>query len=261
MVSAGQFIKTLHEEVIAHEAVNHSFLKIVSSRSFSKRAWAGFGRQLYPHVHFFIPYMEELLLNTFDMRSKLVVAKILLDEYGEDAAGDSHPELFRRFFRACLASDDDSVLLTSRLDTAIVDLVKAHMRMCRDEEFLVGLGAIGPAHEFAIPHMFPPIVAGLRLSGFTEREIEFFTLHVDHDVEHAEMLDGSIAQFATTEDGQRAVRRGAMSSLEERKRLWSAMERRMVAIDEAGSEPETTETTVRELTRHYKHVPETFWPA
>ena len=261
MLSAAQFIKALHDEVIAHEAVNHSFLKLVSSRPFSKRAWVGVGRTLYPHVHFFIPYMEALLLNTFDMRSKLVVAKILLDEYGEDAEGASHPELFRRFFRACLGRDDDSILMTSRLDTAIVDLVKAHMRMCVEEDFLVGLGAIGPAHEFAIPYMFPPIVAGLRLSGFTEKEIEFFTLHVDHDVEHAEMLDGSIAQLATTEEGQRLIRRGAMSSLEERKRLWTAMERQMVAIDDAGAEPETSEVTVRDLSTHYDHVPETFWPA
>lgn len=261
MVAAEQFIKSLRDEVIAHEAVNHSFLKLVASRKFSKRAWIGFGTTLHPHVHFFIPYMEALLLNTFDMSAKLVVAKILLDEYGEDAGGDSHPELFRRFFRAALGSKDDSILLEAPLDAAIVDLVKTHMRMCDDEDFLVGLGAIGPAHEFAIPYMFPPIVTGLRLSGFTETELEFFSLHVDHDVEHAEMLDGSIAQLATTDEAQALIRRGAMTSLETRKNLWSAMERRMTAIDDSGAEPEATKTTLLALTREYKHVPRAFWPA
>lgn len=260
MLDARQFIKTLNEEVVAHKAVNHSFLETVSSKTFSKRAWQGFARQLYPHVHFFIPYMEELLLNTFDMNAKLVVAKILLDEYGEDAAGDSHPELFRRFFRACQGSNDDAALLTSPLDEATVELVKSHMRMCRDEDFLVGLGAIGPAHEFAITYMFPKIVTGLQRSGFTTEEIKFFSLHVEHDVEHATMLDESIEMFATTEEAQAAIRRGAMASLEARDRLWSAMERRMVGIEE-GEEPGTTETTVAELTKDYKHVPETFWPA
>ena len=260
MLDARKFIKTLNEEVTSHKAVHHSFLETVTSRKFSKDAWAGFGRQLYPHVHFFIPYMEELLLNTLDMNAKLVVAKILLDEYGEDAAGDSHPELFRRFYRACQDSDDDSILLSSPLDEATVDLVKAHMRMCGEEDFLVGLGAIGPAHEFAITYMFPKIVDGLRLTGFTDTEIEFFILHVEHDVEHASMLEDSIAQFATTEKAQAAIRRGAMGSLETRDRLWTAMERRMIGIEE-GAEPETTGITVAELTRGYKHVPETFWPA
>lgn len=260
MLDSRQFIKALNEEVASHVAVNHSFLKTVSTRAFSRAAWRGFARQLYPHVHFFIPYMEELLLNTFDMNAKLVVAKILLDEYGEDAAGDSHPELFRRFFRACQGSADDAVLLTSPLDQATVDLVTAHMRMCRDEDFLVGLGAIGPAHEYAITFMFPPIVTGLRLAGFTDKEIEFFILHVEHDVEHASMLDDSIAMFATSEETQAAIRRGAMASLAARDRLWSAMERRMVGIEE-GAEPETTDTTVVDLTRNYKNVPETFWPA
>lgn len=260
MLDARQFIKSLNEEVSAHPAVNHSFLETVSSRKFSKAAWSGFGRQLYPHVHFFIPYMEELLLNTLDMSAKLVVAKILLDEYGEDAAGDSHPELFRRFYRASQESDDDSILLSSPLDEATIDLVKAHMRMCGEEDFLVGLGALGPAHEYAITFMFPKVVTGLRMSGFTDTEIEFFILHVEHDVEHAAMLDESIASFATTEEAQAAIRRGAMGSLETRARLWSAMERRMIGIDE-GAEPETTETTVVDLARGYKHVPGTFWPA
>jgi pyrroloquinoline quinone (PQQ) biosynthesis protein C len=260
VLDARQFISALNQEVTAHPAVNHSFLEAVSSRTFSRAAWSGFGRQLYPHVHFFIPYMEELLLNTLDMNAKLVVAKILLDEYGEDAAGDSHPELFRRFFRASQSSDDDAILLHSPLDEATVDLVKAHMRMCGEEDFLVGLGALGPAHEFAITHMFPKIVTGLQRSGFTDTEIEFFILHVEHDVEHASMLDDSIASFATTAVAQAAVRRGAMTSLETRDRLWSAMERRMIGIDE-GVEPPTTETTVVDLAGGYKHVPETFWPA
>lgn len=260
LLDARKFIKTLNEEVAAHPAVNHSFLETVSSRKFSKAAWSGFGRQLYPHVHFFIPYMEELLLNTLDMNAKLVVAKILLDEYGEDAAGESHPDLFRRFFRASQGSDDDAVLLTAPLDEAIVNLVKAHMRMCGEEDFLVGLGALGPAHEYAITFMFPPVVKGLQLSGFTDDEIEFFILHVEHDVEHASMLDDSIASFATTEQAQALIRRGAMASLETRDRLWSAMERRMIGIDD-GAEPAATDTNVIELTKGYKHVPETFWPS
>jgi len=184
-----QFLLDLNEEVKRHPALHHSFLEMVSSRRFSKRAWLAFAQQLYPHVHFFIPYMEEMLLNTFDMNAKLIVAKILLDEYGEDAGGKSHPELFRRFVRACGDGEADATLLRTPLDQATIGMVETHMRICREEPFLVAIGAIGQAHEFAIAFLFPPLVKGLELAGFARGEIEFFTLHVEHDVEHSSMLE------------------------------------------------------------------------
>jgi pyrroloquinoline-quinone synthase len=260
MSDPARFFKALNEEVVAHPAVNHKFLQMVSSRPFSKRAWLGFAQQLYPHVHFFIPYMEEMLLNTFDMNAKLIVAKILLDEYGEDAEGDSHPMLFRRFVRAAGGNDGDASLLTTKLDPAIIDLVEKHMHMCRDEEFLVGMGAIGPAHEYAIPYMFPPIVKGLEISGFTAEEREFFSLHVDHDVEHGQMLQDTMSRLATTEADQALIRRGALQSLQCRFDLWSSMEKRMLAI-EAGEPVVASDRTLLDMTKGYKSVPDTFWPA
>src|SRR5688572_29338149 len=134
MTDTTQFIKDLNAEVRRHPAIqNNSFLATVSTRKFSKQAWLGFAQQLYPHVHFFIPYMEELLLNTFDMNAKLIVAKILLDEYGEDAGGDSHPELFRQFVRACGGAEADASLLTTKLQQQTIDLVETHIKLCRDE--------------------------------------------------------------------------------------------------------------------------------
>jgi pyrroloquinoline quinone (PQQ) biosynthesis protein C len=254
------FITELNEDVKRHPALNHSFLQTISTRPFSKRAWLGFAQQLYPHVHFFIPYMEELLLNTFDMNAKLVVAKILLDEYGEDAAGASHPELFRRFVRACGGAEADASLLTTPLDPITIELVEKHMHLCRDEPFLVGIGAIGQAHEFAITFMFPPIVKGLELSGFTREEAEFFVLHVEHDVEHSHMLEEAMARLAKTDGDRALIRRGALESLAIRNQLWSAMERRIVGIDR-GDPPPTTTRTLKDLTQNYKNVPDAFWPA
>ena len=260
MTDTATFIKNLNEEVRAHPAINHSFMEMVRSRPFSKKAWLAFGQQLYPHVHFFIPYMEELLLNTFDMNAKLIVAKILLDEYGEDAGGKSHPELFRKYARACGGAEADASLLTTPLDPATIGMVETHIKLCRDDNFLAGIGAIGQAHEFAIAYLFPPLVKGLQLAGFGSNEIEFFSLHVDHDVEHSAMLDQAMIRVATTDEQCAHIRRGTLASLEARARLWSAMERRMVAIDSGEALPPTSRTLL-EMTRGYKNVPETFWPA
>ncbi len=260
MGDTSQFIKDLNEEVRRHPAINHSFLERVTSQKFSRKAWLGFAQQLYPHVHFFIPYMEELLLNTFDMNAKLIVAKILLDEYGEDAGGNSHPELFRKFARACDSQIGDSSLLTTKLDPATIAMVETHMKLCRDDHFLAGIGTIGQAHEFAIAYLFPPLVKGMQLSGFAPDEIQFFSLHVDHDVEHSAMLDDAMIRVATTDQDRAKIREGTLKSLEARKNLWTAMEKRMVGID-AGDPPPASDRSLLDMTKGYRNVPDMFWPA
>jgi pyrroloquinoline quinone (PQQ) biosynthesis protein C len=253
------FLKALNEEVQRHPAIHHSFLEMVASRPLPKPAWLAFAQQLYPHVHFFIPYMEAMLLNTFDMHAKLIVAKILLDEYGEDAGGKSHPELFRKFVRACGGADADASLLTTPLDQATVDLVTTHMKLCGEEPFLVAIGAIGEAHEYAIRFLFPPLVKGMQLSGFAPDEIEFFTLHVDHDVEHSAMLEDSMMQLAHADAERAQIRQGTLASLACRDRLWTAMQRRMQAV-ERGEKVPTTSRSLIDVAKEYKNVPTTFWP-
>jgi pyrroloquinoline quinone (PQQ) biosynthesis protein C len=261
MTTTADFIKQLNDEVRQHPAIkNNSFLEMVQTRKFSRKAWLAFAQQLYPHVHFFIPYMEELLLNTFDMNAKLIVAKILLDEYGEDAAGDSHPELFRQFVRACGGKEADESLLTTKLQPESIHLVETHMQLCRDEHFLVGIGTIGQAHEFAIAYLFPPLVKGMKLAGFSPEEMKFFDLHVEHDVEHSAMLDETMIRLAITDEDRQRIRKGTLASLAERQALWAAMERRMVGVD-AGDPPATSDRSLLDVTKNYRNVPDMFWPA
>jgi len=260
MSDTRQFLHDLNEEVKRHPAIHHAFLEMVGSRKLSKRAWLAFAQQLYPHVHFFIPYMEAMLLNTYDMNAKLIVAKILLDEYGEDAGGKSHPELFRKFVRACGGAEADASLLKTPLQQATVDLVREHMRLCGEEPFLVAIGAIGEAHEYAIRFLFPPLVKGMQLAGFAPDDIEFFSLHVDHDVEHSAMLEESMVQLATTDADRAQIRKGTLASLACRAQLWAAMQERMLAVED-GKDAPTSGLTLLDVTRHYKNVPDAFWPA
>jgi pyrroloquinoline quinone (PQQ) biosynthesis protein C len=92
---------------------------------------------------------------------------------------------------------------------------------------LVGLGSIGPATELTLPAMWPKLCAGMKKAGFSDDDILFFTLHSDHDIEHANMMDESVAQLATDEAKQALVRRGALASLDARAKFWDAIERRM----------------------------------
>ena len=134
------------------------------------------------------------------------------------------------------------------------------MRLCGEEPFLVAIGAIGEAHEYAIRFLFPPLVKGLELAGFTPEEMEFFSLHVDHDVEHSAMLEEAMIRLAVTDDDRALIRRGTLASLECRANLWAGMQQRMVAIDK-GEQAAATTRSLLDLTKSYKNVPSTFWPA
>ena len=119
----------------------------------------------------------------------------------------------------------DFIILMARTspgkrEQGVTAFIVEHLKLCTEEPFLVGLGAVGPGHEWAIPTMFENILRGLRLAGFAEHEIEYFTLHTHQDIDHAAWLEEALATFATTEEAQAQIRRGCLLSLAARERLW-----------------------------------------
>jgi pyrroloquinoline quinone (PQQ) biosynthesis protein C len=117
---------------------------------------------------------------------------------------------------------------TTPLHPAVTGFIDEHDRICTREPFLVGLGALGPGHEWSIPKMFPPIVQGLRRARFTEEEIVYFTLHLAQDVDHGAWLEQALERYATTEQAQAEIRRGAELSLQARARFWSGVQEKIV---------------------------------
>ena len=123
--------------------------------------------------------------------------------------------------------------------------IQEHRRIVNEEPFLVGLGAVGPGHEWAIPKMFHSVIPGLRRAGFTDAEIAYFTLHVAQDVDHGRWLEEALTRFGTTHEARQQIRRGAMLSLEARGRFWGGVQRAVVrwrqprAIRPDGATPRT----------------------
>ena len=114
-----------------------------------------------------------------------------------------------------------------------------------EEPFLVGLGAVGPGHEWAIPKMFDAVIPGLRRAGFREEEIHYFTLHVEQDVDHGAWLEEALVRFGSNSESRALIRRGALLSLDARGRFWSGVQRAIVrwrqprAVRPDGGKPRT----------------------
>lgn len=225
-MNAREFLKNLHEEIESHPAVNHPFLCRVSRIPFTREDYKVFGLQHYALVGNFTAYLEHLLITAPDSDAKQWLAKVLVDEYGEGSAGKDHAELYREFLLATGAYPGEE--LVTELHANVSAFVAEHFRIVKEEPFLVGLGAVGPGHEWSIPKMFPRIVRGLRTAGFDEKEIDYFVLHLGQDIDHGLWLEEALARYADDSGSQEQIRRGALLSLDARAKFWSGVQDKVV---------------------------------
>jgi len=220
------YLARLRREVRRHPAVNHPLLTRVAHVPFTREDYKVFGLQHYALVGNFTTYMEWLLLRAPDSDAKQWIAKVLVDEYGERSDDKDHTELYREYLGSCGAEPGE--LYNTRLHRDVTGFIAEHLRIVREEPFLVGLGALGPGHEWAIPHMFPPICQGLRRAGFVERDMFYFDEHLVQDEDHGAWLEEALVDYADTYESQMQVWRGTMLSLRARLKFWSGVQDKIV---------------------------------
>lgn len=243
MTESEAFMKELRREIEAHPAVNHLFLNRCATSPFAREDYRVFGENHFPLVCVFTSYLERLLVRAPTSDAKLWLAKVLVDEYGEGSNGEDHSTLYAHFLRSTGSTVPEEK--HGKVPQPALDFIVEHRRIVNEEPFLVGLGAVGPGHEWAIPKMFHAVIPGLRRAGFTDAEIDYFTLHVAQDVDHGRWLEEALVRFGSTAEARAQIRRGALLSLEARGRFWSGVQRAVVrwrqprAIRPDGATPRT----------------------
>ncbi|MEE9310882.1 MAG: iron-containing redox enzyme family protein [Planctomycetota bacterium] len=184
----------------------------------TKRDFRILAGQHFPLVGNFCAYMEVLLINAPDSQSKCWLAKVLVDEYGERSDGEDHAHHYTKFMHA--TGIEKGAESDVPLHPEVIHFIREHYRLVTEEPFLVGLGAVGPGHEWSIPGMFDLAVAGLRKAGFEESEIEYWTLHLEQDQDHGAWLEEALVKYCLTDKNREQIRRGAIASLNARERFW-----------------------------------------
>ena len=223
-MQAATFIHALEEEILNHEAVHHPFLKRFASEKLSLEQIQIFGLQHYQLVKVFVNYMTNLLPKIPDRDAADLFRSVFDDEFGQHTIFRSHPALYRNFLKGLGLSDEawGRVGLLPEVSA----FIEGHMGLTRGKDFLFALGAIGPGHEFSIPTMFSYLIKGFsHNTDLTEEQIEYFTLHIIEDKEHAVVFNKLISRHVETEEGQKRLRDGAMRSLSLRKTFWDGLHR------------------------------------
>jgi pyrroloquinoline quinone (PQQ) biosynthesis protein C len=223
-MNAEAYIQSLEKEISQHEAVQHPFLLRFASEKLTMTQIQTFGLQHYQLVRVFLNYMTNLLPKIPDLDAANLFRTVFEDEFGQHTIFRSHPALYRNFLKATGLQDEDWGRVPLLPETT--SYIEDHLKLTRDAHFIVGLGIVGPGHEFSIPTMFGYIVRGLKQStALTDEQIEYFSCHIEQDIGHAKVFNQLLVRHVETEEGQAFLRDGAMKSLALRKRFWDGLHR------------------------------------
>jgi pyrroloquinoline quinone (PQQ) biosynthesis protein C len=93
------------------------------------------------------------------------------------------------------------------------NLIDTMFMLCRQPRGIAGLGAMCLGAEALVPSVYARLVDGFRHCGFDSQGLEFFTLHIDCDDDHAatmqEILTRQTESFPA--DGVRALNAGEIA--------------------------------------------------
>ena len=218
------YLTALEEEIAAHPAVHHPFLKRFATETLTVDQVKTFGLQHYQFVKIFVTYMTNLLPRIPDRDASTLLRSVFDDEFGQHTIFNSHPALYRNFLRALGLDDADWGRVPLLPGTA--DFIEFHLELTRSGHFLTALGAIGPGHEFSIPTMFDYLANGLRRSGLiSDDHIAYFTIHIIEDKEHAKVFNQLLERYTESDESRRLIRDGVMRSLKARHHFWDGLNR------------------------------------
>ncbi|MBI4206480.1 MAG: iron-containing redox enzyme family protein [Betaproteobacteria bacterium] len=209
----------LERHIAQHPAVRHPFLQRFSRERLALHRIQSYGLQHYQLVKVFLTYMTNLVARIPDSSAATILRGVFEDEFGQYTVFRSHVHLYQNFLRALGLQDEDWGRIQWREETR--NFVSGHLKLTQDGDVLMALGAIGPGHEYSIPLMFDYLLKGLRHNtALSDRELEYFAMHIEEDKDHAVAFRRLIAEVAQTAMARDRVRQGALFSLELRRRFW-----------------------------------------
>jgi len=198
------------------------FLTRCREESVSRRELEEFLVQQSHYAKHFIRYLCALLVNLAAEEDRTALIENLFEEMGYGDVGDEpHSEMFRKMLAAF---DLDPAASTVLPETEA--LVTTMLKLCSDANPLVGLGALCIGAEAIVPHIYGQITRGLSARGFAKQHLQFFTLHIEGDDDHALTMKAIIDRELTKNpDGKMALLRSANECIDKRIAFFEAISR------------------------------------
>ena len=180
----------------------------------------------YPHILRTRLYTAAALARVEWEEMQVALSSILHDEFGGGDRSRTHPELYRRYLRAIGFGP-----LDWEYPPVIPELkryIAHHYRVAQRGPVLEAIAAVGLAGEWPIPFIFRQIAKGLQHAlPASDEQMEIWLAHIPLDEEHALLVVEALGPRIKTASDRREIRKGALESMDQRKRLYDGLERAM----------------------------------
>lgn len=201
------------QEIIAQKhLLTHPFYRAWSEGRLSKEILRDYAGQYWAQVKEFPRFVSAVHSRCPEIEARKVLAENLADE---EIHGTDHPELWMRFAEGLGASREAVKAEAPLPETA--RMVETFFQLTA-RDWTQGLCALY-AYESQVPEVSASKIDGLKkFYGVTDaRTLEFFSTHLEYDVEHARTVASLIDRHADPATAPQAAREAADA-------LWSFLD-------------------------------------
>lgn len=157
------------------------FLSRCRQRQVSRDELHGFVRQQGHYSRHFTRFLNAIMSNLVEEIDRHALTQNLFEEMGlGEVKTTPHSQIYRDMMKAMGVRLDEEAP-----NSATVNLVDTMFDCCRNENPMVGLGAICLGAEAIVPHIYSTVLEGFDAVGEPRKNLEFFSIHVSCDDEHA----------------------------------------------------------------------------
>lgn len=194
--------------------LHHPFYRAWEMGELPREVLKTYSKQYFHHVNAFPRYLSATHSCCGDIASRQVLLENLIDE---EHGAKNHPALWLQFAEGMGASRADAAGETLRPETQ--NLIDTFMRLAQSS-YAEGVGALF-AYEQQIPQVALTKAAGLKkfYGADDPRTLEYFTVHAEIDVHHAEATRQLIDALPESEQGKALAAAHTVSAA-----LWSFLD-------------------------------------
>jgi pyrroloquinoline quinone (PQQ) biosynthesis protein C len=211
--------------------LDHSYIQRIRNGELSKLELQFFAGQYCIYCMHFPRFLAAVASNIEDDKYRLPIIKNLWEEHGEGILEKSHRQLYFKFSNALGLSQSELLRIEPLISTTIC--VENLMYLCQHAHFVESLGALGPGTEFFTSEEYFILFEGLKqYNYFTEKDLEFWSIHVGLDDEHyGEMMD-ILIPLLSHGSYQKMLQRGAARAVELEIMFWDGLEEHLIETRE-----------------------------
>jgi len=196
-----KLLRDIDHEVMERDLLKHPFYQAWSEGVLSMESLRGYAVQYYKFVNMFPRLLSAVHSNCEDLVTRQSILENLAEEENIEKP---HPALWLNFARALSLSAEEIIESKSLEETE--KALEILMDICRNRHYLAGSAALY-AYESRVPDIASTKIDGLKkfygIEG--EKDLEYFRLHRDVDVLHAEIWRKILSSEELNDDRETEV--------------------------------------------------------